>query len=99
MPAAFSDCNLRTMNKDSLEYLMHVYSVEDGNCFVTGPSWALRRNRVPVRARAVKATAAKPSSAKSAPGPRVRMVRRKVVESAISCVIPDPAHGTTWKTR
>ncbi len=63
------------MNKDSLEYLMHVYSVEDGNCFVTGPSWALRRNKAPSGPRSGngKLTAGKPSSTKRTPGPRLRM--------------------------
>ena len=65
------------MNKDSLEYLMHVYSVEDGNCFVTGPSWALRRNKAPVRARAVTTKTAKPSTEKRTPGPRLRMASGK----------------------
>lgn len=53
------------MKKDSLEYLMDLYSVEDGNCFVTGPRWALKPGIVPARR---PAGAPHRESAKNQPG-------------------------------
>ena len=65
------------MKQHSIEYLRELYSLEDGTCCITGPSWALRREKAPARARAVKPETGKPSSTKRAPGPRLRVAAGK----------------------
>ena len=77
MPAGATWDKLRAMKKHTLEFLQNAYSVEDGTCCITGPSWALRRNKAPTRARAGKATIGKAASAKIAPGLRLRAAAGK----------------------
>ena len=80
MPATGTQAILHIMKRGSIEhyeYLRELYSVEDGTCWTTGPSWALRRDKAPAGAQAGKVTVAKPASAKLTPGPRLRMAAGK----------------------
>ena len=74
MPAGIFADTVCAMNKNSLEYLTELYSVEDGTCCITGPSWALRRKAAPPRARSATK---KPPAAKRGHGLPLRAAAGK----------------------